>query len=243
MHSVAFSELVSDVAEEMGWDAAMLSAEEWTSIRRGLNLAVQDFWRAYWWPETMVTQVVFYAEGFNGAAAYPYGAICYESVSNGYYQTVRDTPGGTYPPDYPHYWAHREFAETLPARYDITKAYVMTDRVHYGGFWFYCHTDAAAGVQPTDPASWGQLVPFSSVVPYVAAGRPIIGRAYRVVSVPGLDFELTTVPDGVYIQDGHRLPTPTLEYQIRSPQIVGDHWSATMAYTQERAERAIYGLR
>lgn len=242
MHLVNFSELIEDVAEEVGWDAELLSPQEWTSIRRALNNALRDFWRAYWWPETMEQRVVYYAEAFVGNKTYLAGVMCYEGLSNSYFQAVRDVNISTWPPDYPNYWAKRTADETAPAFYDIAKAYVLTDRVRYGGFDFYCFADAPAGIQPTDNQHWGKLEPFETIIPYVALARPVIGRARHVDSGDGVQYELSAGPQGILVQDGGRVPTPTLVYQIRPPQITGDHFDASQAYTQERPDRAIYGL-
>lgn len=250
--------MARSAANRAGWIFEELHQQnQWRVLRTEINTALRWAWREWWHSDVMrVNQLTLRAD-WSAATTYAAGDEVYHGDSDAYYVALQastnEAPaslsGTTWLTNYT-YWARQteEPASVDQGDWSLSRAYVVGNRVTYHDTDYACiqaHTSSAS-ILPTNTSYWAAVPDFDWTEPYYRSGRPVIGRVARAATLnprlyPGAcRIEFDHAEDGIRFLNSP-VTRPWIEYRIECPQLTGDEWGATTAYTEESDNKAVYG--
>lgn len=262
MHAVTYDDIVRGVLTRMGWPHSNLTTDQSTLARDSIARALKTCWNSYWWSVLMVTERRQFRYDWDSDENYVALDEVYHPDSNAYYVALRAVLDSTAPATFNTttnawetnntHWARQwpdnpDVSPESVDSWDSDTSYEVGDRVTWNNATYQCWEAAGAGIQPDNISFWGLVKLFDFVLPLTMLGYKAIGRV-RVSQndnpscnpyEPEQEFE--EHGDGVRLFNVTN-PRPWITYRIRCPILNGELYDENSDYTQEREDRAVFGL-
>lgn len=216
--------------------------ERWRQVRDNVSERLEEWWKAWWWPDLMRTERRPLREPHVTGRTYATASEVWHEPSGKYYHAIRSTNSAPATYDGAEwdttvaYWAESKPTYSA-ANYLSTTAYVAGDQVYYPetARWYQCHT-ASTGHAPTDADYWGALIEFIPRLPRVMTGYTTIGDVRAMYATDprrngnAERAEFEAVADGFAILDPN-MTRPWVVYRVRAPRLVGEAFDPAASYT------------
>jgi hypothetical protein len=251
MQLVSYDQIVRQVAQLLGEDAALLDAQRWREIRDAVGHSLERWWTHAWWPGIMRVEKRPLRTPYSATTTYAAASEVWYEPAGKYYQSLRETTGnapatydGTEWDETSTYWAECKVGYAADD-YSATTAYVAGDQVFYPQTGRYYQAFASTtGNAPTDTNKWGVLTNFIPSLPRTMAGYFTIGHVKAIydvdprVSTAALTLDFTETHDAWMLHDVG-FPLPWVEYRRRCPVLDAEAFSSTASYTPADGDAAV----
>ena len=243
MQAVAYRIIERGIANRLGWDPDNLDQAEFEQIRDAVSQALDEIWRFTFWADLTESEQRLWAYEWDHTATYSAKTIVYHIGTDAYYVCLQTTTGDEPAQKVDGEWVVADEFWALAEReysaddYDASTPYVVGDQVFYpwDGKFYQCIFDAT-GVDPSNLATWGELVEFKPVIGWTQSGETPIGDVEglywqdpeKYPGAPAVEWERTR--DGVEPRETPYPTRPWIRFRLRPHRFTGDAYDATLAY-------------
>lgn len=251
METIDYQDILEATARAADLDPDDLSPDEFSALRTAHTLRLRYAWQYQMWPFLKkLGEKRWFRDVYAGGTSYAATTeVAYEGPQK-YYQALRTAlnqapatySGGTWTTNLA-YWA--ECAGSYSAsEYNNSSAYTQGQQVFYSPTQRYYQLYAASstGNLPTDTTKWGVLTEFRRYVAYAQTGKTAFNQVFNVwdkdPTLTGKALRVRTQYSGelgLHVLDA--VPYVFIDYRRQVPQLKGDAYVGTTAYT---AGRQIY---
>jgi hypothetical protein len=236
------------------------TTEEASFFRTFIGSALRQAWEAFDWPEQTVTQQELFSPTYSTSVAYAFGDVVYFLTEQKYYQCVISTgvtgvdpttggPNGTLNSAF---WAEAKdsYVGQDIGTWSSTSLYTVGNIVLYAvdQQYYQCVATPSVGVDPTNVAFWGRLIPFLRFVSQQTnadgtARANELGEIFavyqkdpQVQSIQSRNVQYTFTPDGLLVLDS--LPYVWIEARLLPPIYTTDPSTIPYRFSEVCAYRA-----
>lgn len=254
MNAIAYSEILKEVCDLVGWDAEDLDGQQFRQARRAVSSAIAKAWDYTFWPQLTVCEQRTFHPIYDATETLSVGDFRYFPPTDAYYQALvahsahaPATLSGTTWETNLDYWSLASRSLSLDV-WSSSETYSKGAQVYWTSD-FACYQARAnppLGTPPSNAAYWAPITEMDPVIPYVADGVNPIGRVKGVYAMNpkvhrGADPEPWT-PSENGLQIRSELNRPWVWYQLRVPVLTAEIWDSSQSFDMATEEDLVVAI-
>lgn len=217
------------------------SNQQSDAIHLLVNRRINEFWHRYWWPFSMRTVFRTFAPIWASTGSYVQGDQVYYFSTNRYYvctkATSSVTPANSSGVTNTSNW-YQLSSSYSAGSYSTTSSYSSGTLVLWldDGNYYACHTNASAGVLPSDTTKWGLVPRFVKSFSMIASDIEAVDDIQNIF-IDDPEANQGALPVNGWTVNNDSITVDTIyqrvwmRYRTRTPDFSGDDWSSTTSYT------------